>query len=174
MTQAVKPTDGKFAAFTPPFGNMGIRLYSTWKNCRIAFACCHVQHQNRCFFGHVLTVVEENAEATMQVDYASADADEQSSYIGATELVVGDAARLRYVALQDWNRSTYEFSHQRSVVGKDGNLDWVIGTMATRLTKASSKLTSKAWVPMLAFLVSSSPIKTNSSTLIPNKITMHL
>jgi Fe-S cluster assembly protein SufD len=137
MTQAVKPTDGKFAALHAALWEYGVFAYiPRGKTAELPLHVVMYNTKTGASFGHVLTVVEENAEATMQVDYASADADEQSSYIGATELVVGDAARLRYVALQDWNRSTYEFSHQRSVVGKDGNLDWVIGTMGTRLTKA--------------------------------------
>jgi Fe-S cluster assembly protein SufD len=86
--------------------------------------------------GHILVVVEENAQATVVVDYASAEGQTQSAYIGATELLVGDAANLQYVALQDWNRETYEFSHQRARVGRDGNLDWIMGTMGGHLVKA--------------------------------------
>jgi Fe-S cluster assembly protein SufD len=72
----------------------------------------------------------------MLVDYASAEGQSQSAYIGATELIVGDYANLRYVGLQDWNRQTFEFSHQRGRVGRDANLDWVVGTMGGRLVKA--------------------------------------
>ncbi|MYI40654.1 MAG: Fe-S cluster assembly protein SufD [Chloroflexi bacterium] len=86
--------------------------------------------------GHVLVVLEDNAQATMQVEYASAQQARQSAYIGATELIVGAAGNLRYVSLQDWNRQTFEFSHQRGIVGRDAQLDWVNGVMGSRLTKA--------------------------------------
>ena len=66
----------------------------------------------------------------------SSNEQEQSAYIGATELIVGAAANLRYVSLQDWNRETFEFSHQRGIVGRDAQLDWVNGVMGSRLTKA--------------------------------------
>jgi Fe-S cluster assembly protein SufD len=85
--------------------------------------------------GHVLVVVEEAAQATMLVDYISAPGQKQSAYIGATELIVGPAANLRYVGLQDWNRQTYEFSHQRAIVERDGQLDWIVGTMGGELVK---------------------------------------
>jgi Fe-S cluster assembly protein SufD len=91
--------------------------------------------------GHVLVVLEENAQATVQVEYASAEVDRQAAYVGATELLVGDAANLRYVALQNWNRQTYEFSHQQALVGRDANLDWIVGMMGTQLLKAFIEMT---------------------------------
>ncbi|NJL57357.1 SufD family Fe-S cluster assembly protein [bacterium] len=39
------------------------------------------------------------------------------------------------MALQDWNRQTYEFSHQRARVERDGQLDWITGAMGGTLTK---------------------------------------
>src|SRR5690606_38569261 len=51
------------------------------------------------------------------------------------ELLVGDNANLQYVALQDWNRETFEFHHQRARVGRDANLDWIVGTMGGQVVK---------------------------------------
>jgi Fe-S cluster assembly protein SufD len=84
----------------------------------------------------MLVVLEESGQATVLVDYLSAPSETQAAYIGATELLVGDNANLKYVALQDWSRQTFEFSHQRGRVGRDGNLDWIIGTFGSQLTKA--------------------------------------
>jgi Fe-S cluster assembly protein SufD len=137
MTQAVKPTDGKFAALHGALWSYGAFVYVP-RN-KVAELPLHIvmyTTHSGANLGHVLVVVEENAQATVQVDYSSADGTAQSAYIGATELIVGDAANLRYVALQDWNRQTYEFSHQRGIVGRDGQLDWVVGTMGSRLTKS--------------------------------------
>jgi len=137
MTQAVKVDNGKFAALHGALWNHGVFVYVP-RN-KAAELPLHVVSYNTkagASMGHVLVVVEENAQATIQVEYASADSKTQSSYIGATELIVGDAANLRYVSLQDWNRETYEFSHQQGVVGRDAQLDWVNGVMGSRLTKA--------------------------------------
>jgi Fe-S cluster assembly protein SufD len=137
MTQAVKASDGKFAALHGALWNYGAFVYVP-RN-QIADLPLHIVIYNTqagANNAHVLVVVEENAQATVQVDYASAQAETHSAYIGATELIVGDGANLRYVALQEWNRQTYEFSHQRGLVGRDGSLDWVVGTMGSRLTKA--------------------------------------
>ncbi len=137
MTKAVVPGEGKFAALHAALWTHGVFLYVP-RN-KVAELPLHVVMYNThdgASLGHVLVVVEDNAQATMLVDYASADGHSQSTYIGATELLVGNYANLRYVGLQDWNRQTFEFSHQRARVGRDANLDWVVGTMGGRLVKA--------------------------------------
>ncbi len=137
MTKAVLPTDGKFASLHAAMWTHGVFLYVP-KN-KVAELPLHVVMYNTkagATMGHVLVIVEDNAQATMQVEYASAPNTTQSAYIGATELLVNDHANLRYVALQDWDRNTYEFSHQRARVGRDGDLDWIVGVMGTQLTKA--------------------------------------
>ncbi|MCA9884421.1 MAG: Fe-S cluster assembly protein SufD [Anaerolineae bacterium] len=137
MTQAVKPEDGKFASLNAALWDHGILIYvPKGVVAELPIHAVMYNKQSGGHLAHVLVVVEENAQATVQVDYASAEGPTHSSYVGATELIVGDAANLRYVALQEWNRETYEFSHQRALVGASANLDWVIGNMGTRLTKA--------------------------------------
>jgi Fe-S cluster assembly protein SufD len=137
MTKAVVPMEGKFAALHAALWTHGVFLYVP-RN-KVAELPLHVVMYNThdgASLGHALVVIEDNAQATMLVDYASAEGQSQSTYIGATELLVGDYANLRYVALQDWNRQTFEFSHQRARVGRDASLDWVVGTMGGRLVKA--------------------------------------
>ena len=137
MTQAVKPEDGKFASLHGALWHFGVFVHVP--RGKVAELPLHVVIYNTkpgATMGHVLVAVEENAQLTMQVEYASAEQDVQSSYVGATELIAGDAANLRYVSLQGWNRNTYEFSHQKGIAGRDAQLDWVNGVMGSRLTKA--------------------------------------
>ena len=136
MTQAVKPSDGKFAALHAALWTHGVFLYvPRGVAAELPFHVVMYNSHDGATMGHVLVVLEEAAQATILVDYLSAPGAQQSSYIGATELLVGQAANLQYVALQDWNRQTYEFSHQRGLVDRDGNLDWIIGTMGGQLSK---------------------------------------
>jgi Fe-S cluster assembly protein SufD len=137
LGKAVQPEMGKFAALHAALWQNGIFVYVP-RN-KVAELPLHVVIYNTkpgASLLHNLVVIEENAQATIQVEYASAEAEKHSAYFGGTELVVGDAANLRYVSLQEWNRETYDFSHQRAMVGRDGNLDWIIGNMGSRLTKA--------------------------------------
>lgn len=137
LTRAVTPSDGKFAALHTALWDHGVFVHVPRNvSAEMPLHVVCFQTQAGAAVGHVLVVVEDNAQATMQVEYASTDTRQQSAYIGATELIVGDAGNLRYVSLQDWNRETFEFSHQRGVVGRDAQLDWVNGVMGSRLTKA--------------------------------------
>ena len=137
MTRAVQPADGKFAALHAALWDYGVFVHvprNIAAELPLHVVCFNTAAGTA--LGHVLVVLEDNAQATMQVEYASADQASQSAYIGATELIVGAAGNLRYVSLQDWNRETFEFSHQRGIVGRDAQLDWVNGVMGSRLTKA--------------------------------------
>lgn len=137
MTRAVLPGEGKFASLHAALWTHGLFLYvPRGKAVELPLHAVMYNTHDGASLGHILVLLEENAQATLLVDYASAAGKTQSSYIGVTELLVGDAANLQYVALQDWNRQTYEFSHQRAQVGRDANLDWIIGTMGGRLVKA--------------------------------------
>jgi Fe-S cluster assembly protein SufD len=137
MTKAVQPTDGKFAALHGALWTHGVFLYvPRGKAVELPLHVVMYNTEDGASLGHMLVVVEENAQATLLVDYASREGSAHSAYVGATELLLDQAANLQYVALQDWNRQTFEFSHQRARVGRDATLDWIIGTMGGKLVKA--------------------------------------
>jgi len=87
-------------------------------------------------FTHTLVVLEEGAEAVFIDEYASETGDQPALHNGVVELLVGDAANLIYVSLQDFGTNTWMFTHERGRVGRDARLDWVISVMGTRLTKS--------------------------------------
>ena len=136
MTKAVLPHEGKFAALHAALWTHGVFVYVP-RNvaAELPIHVVMFNSQPGATMGHMLVALDENAQATVLVDYVSAASETQSLYVGATELLVGDGANLKYVSLQDWNRATYEFSHMRGRVGRDGNLDWVIGNMGGELVK---------------------------------------
>lgn len=84
---------------------------------------------------YVLAVLEEGARATYLHESTSPDLEGQTLHLGTTELIVGENADLRYVALQNWGEHTFNFGHQRGRIGRYGKLDWVISEMGTRMTK---------------------------------------
>lgn len=136
MADAVMPTDGKLAALHAALWTHGFFLYVP-RRVKVE-GPFHVVFYNRTpgtTLGHVLVVLEDDAQATVQVEYASASSDDPSMFFGATELLVGARANLRYVSLQNWNRTTTEFTHQRGRVGAEATLDWVFGVMGCDLLK---------------------------------------
>ena len=56
--------------------------------------------------GHCLVVLEEDSEATLLAETASSDPTASGLHCGAIEILVGPAARLRYVNLQNWAQAS--------------------------------------------------------------------
>lgn len=136
MTQAVVPHESKFAALHAALWTHGVFIYVP-RNVDVSRPIHVVMYNSQPgqTMGHVLVALDENSQATVLVDYGSVVAEEQSLFVGATELLVGDHANLKFVCLQDWNRATYEFSTLRGRVGRDAHLDWVIGNMGGEFVK---------------------------------------
>ncbi len=136
MTKAVLPSEGKFAALHAALWTHGVFLYVPENVVvELPFHVVMYNTTSGATMGHSLVDIAENAQATILVDYQSPTLETQSAFVGATELLVGDSANLRYVGLQDWNRQTYEFSYQRARVGRDANLDWILGNMGGQFVK---------------------------------------
>jgi Fe-S cluster assembly protein SufD len=72
-----------------------------------------------------LIVLEPGAQAEVWEQYLSASPDLDGVFNVVTELVVGDAARLRYVCGQALSEKAWIFGAQRAEVGRDAYLDWV-------------------------------------------------
>lgn len=137
MTKAVLPSEGKFAALHAAAWTHGLFVYVP-KNVVVDLPLHSIFYNQEigASLGHVLVVLEKGADATVLQEYISAEGTAHTSYIGATELLVGANANLRYVGLQSWGHHFFEFSHGRGHVERDGRLDWVVGSMGSKLTKS--------------------------------------
>lgn len=137
MTKAVKPGDGKFAALQAALWTQGTFLYVP-KGVKVKLPLHSVFYNTTAgmTLGHILVVLEDEAEAIYLHEYLSVPSvTADASYVGATEILLGNYADLKYVSLQDWGRNVYDFRHERGRVGEHGKLDWVMGTMGSKLTK---------------------------------------
>jgi Fe-S cluster assembly protein SufD len=136
MTSVVMPGDGKFAALHAALWTHGVLLYvPRGVTAALPLHSTFYAASAGLTLGHILVVVEDGAQVTYMHEYSSPTLAEQAAYVGATELIVGEGARLQYVGLQHWGRNLYEFSHKRARVRRDGNVDWVVGSMGGKLTK---------------------------------------
>jgi len=90
---------------------------------------------------HILVHVEEGASVTYVHEAASpAEDNAEGLHAGIVELYVGPGANLRFVELQSWGENVWNISHERALVDRDGNLDWIFGAIGSRLTKNFSEL----------------------------------
>ncbi len=73
--------------------------------------------------GRTLIVVDVNAKLTFIDEFTSEPFDERLFYDAATEIVLKDGAKLRYVSLQNWSRNVVHLHKQRADVGRDARLE---------------------------------------------------
>lgn len=75
-------------------------------------------------YARTLIVLEEGAEAEVWEQALSAGPEADGLVNTVVEIVVGQNAKLHYVAAQDLSEKTWVFSSQRAIVERDGHLDW--------------------------------------------------
>jgi Fe-S cluster assembly protein SufD len=73
--------------------------------------------------GRTLVVVGANASVTYLDEYTSDPIGERLFYNAATEIILKDGARLRYVSLQNWSRDVAHMNRLRAHLGKDSRLE---------------------------------------------------
>jgi len=75
-------------------------------------------------FGHLVVNVEPFARAVVVLEYGGS-----ATYADNVELVVGDAASLAVVSLQDWADDAVHLSHHHAQLGKDAGLSHTAVTL---------------------------------------------
>ena len=82
--------------------------------------------QNVAGFPRTLIIIEPGAEATVVQKFVGGDG-AISLHAAGTEVFVKDGGRLHYISYQDFNPNVYDFTLKRARVGRDAEIDWVIG-----------------------------------------------
>jgi Fe-S cluster assembly protein SufD len=73
--------------------------------------------------GRTLIVVDTNAKVTFLDEYTSEPIGERLAHHAATEIVLKDGAKLRYVSLQNWSRDVMQQNKIRARLGRDARLE---------------------------------------------------
>lgn len=143
LGQIVSPDEGKFAALTGAFAKQGVLLYVP-RNVIIdqpLHSVIWAAGVGLANLYHTLIYLEDGASATFIQESASPDETGGQTLVGGNvEVHVGANAQLRFVELQSLGRHVWNFTHERSRVERDGNLDWIFGAIGSHLTKNFSEL----------------------------------
>jgi len=73
--------------------------------------------------GRTLIVVDVNAKVTFVDEYTSEPIGERLAHHAATEIVLKDGAKLRYVSLQNWSRDVVQQNKIRARLSRDARLE---------------------------------------------------
>ncbi len=143
MTEAVTPADDIFAALHAAFWTGGSLLYVP-SGVRLEvplFSLIGLDRHGQVDLSHTLVVLEEGAEATLIRETARrVDHQYAALHIGALEVFVAQGARFRMVNIQNWDESTWHFSRERAIVGRDASLQWTVGGLGSRLAKVNQEV----------------------------------
>ncbi len=144
LTQAVTPGDDIFAALHAAFWAGGTLLYVP-KGVRLEaplFNLVGLTQPVGVDMNHTLVVLEDGAEATLVRETASRRPDDAGPalHAGALEVFLGQGAKLRLVNIQNWDESTWHFSRERAIVGRDAAIQWTVGGLGSRLAKVNQEV----------------------------------
>jgi Fe-S cluster assembly protein SufD len=87
---------------------------------------------------HTVVVLGKNARATVIDEQLSDVPQGIASHLGATEVFLGEDAKLVYATLQDWGRNVYDYSNHRAQIGRGAELQWVQTVLGSRMAKANA------------------------------------
>ncbi len=134
MTQAVKPEHNKFTALNAALWDTGALIYVP-KNTKVELPLHVILNQGTGVGGyhHTLLIAEPGSEVTVVDDLIGGKDGLQSTVV---ELVMKDNSIVRYMNLQDFDHSTWNFITGRALMGKDTDLRWIQVSWGSRLTKA--------------------------------------
>ncbi|HXF64046.1 MAG TPA: Fe-S cluster assembly protein SufD [Caldilineaceae bacterium] len=135
MTEVVKPDRNKFAALHAALWNSGAFIYVP-DNTRVELPLQVILHQATPGVGgyhHTLLVAGQSAEVTVVDDLLGGENGLQSSVV---ELYLHDNSVVRYMNLQDFEHSTWNFLTGRAAMHRNADLRWIQVSWGSRLTKA--------------------------------------
>lgn len=143
MTEAVKASDDLFAALHGAFWTGGVLLYVP-KGVRLEsplFSLNGLANEGTVDFGHTLVILEEGAEATLVQETAGSGRGQTPGlHVGSMELIQARGSRLRLVNIQNWDATTWHFSRDRAIVGRDASIQWTVGGLGGRLAKVNQEV----------------------------------
>lgn len=85
-------------------------------------------------FEHTLIIVEKNAYCHFIEGCSAPKYSVNNLHAGAVELYVKEGATLRYSTIENWSKNMYNLNTKRSIVDKDGTIEWVSGSFGSKVS----------------------------------------
>jgi len=86
-------------------------------------------------FPRTLIVAEANSHVAYVDEFGSPDFDEPTVSLGAVEVIARDGADVQYVAMQQWGAGVHHLSIQRTIAGRDSNLDTLVVNLGASVAR---------------------------------------
>ncbi len=91
-------------------------------------------------FPHLIVALDAGAEATVVEEYVSPGEPGMGVAVGATEVSVGQGARLHLATFLRWGGNVWHFGTERVRVARDGRFHWTMAALGGKLTKVNLEM----------------------------------
>ncbi len=85
-------------------------------------------------FEHTLIIVDKGASVHYIEGCSAPRYSSNSLHAGCVEIFVHEGARARYSSIENWRRNTYNLNTKRSLVERNGIMEWVSGNLGSGVT----------------------------------------
>lgn len=142
LGSVVPDDEGKFSALAAAMATDGVLVFvPSGVNVEVPLhSMLWAPGSDLAVFSRVLIVIEDGASATVIHEMSSPAGEEAALHAGIVEISVGANAQFTFAEVQDWGDHVWNFTHERSRVGRDGQMDWIFGAAGSHLTKNFSEL----------------------------------
>jgi len=81
-----------------------------------------------------LIIAEENSKVHYIEGCSAPQYTRNNLHSGCVEVYVGNNAHVQYSTVQNWSKNTYNLNTKRAKVSKNGTMEWVSGSMGSKVT----------------------------------------
>ncbi len=85
-------------------------------------------------FEHTMIIVEKGAKLHFIEGCSAPKYNVNNLHAGCVELFVKEDATLRYSTIENWSKNMYNLNTKRSVVDKNGTIEWVSGSFGSKVS----------------------------------------
>ncbi len=138
MTEAVTPQENKFTALHGAFWSGGTFLYVP-ENVEVALplrSFVWAETPGTGIFAHTLLIAEPGATVVLIDTWASPTVEEPLIASNVVEIIAKEGAQVRYIQLQDWGYSVWNFTTQRALLQQDAVVNTLNVSLGSKLSKA--------------------------------------
>jgi Fe-S cluster assembly protein SufB len=135
MTKCVPPQDNKFSALHGAIWSGGSFLYVP-KGVKVDLplqAYFRMEGAGEGTFEHTLIIADEGSDVNYIEGCTAQTYSVNSMHSAVVEIFVKEGAKARYTTVQNWSKDVYNLNTKRAVVGAEGTVEWVGGSMGAKV-----------------------------------------
>ncbi|HEX5417234.1 MAG TPA: Fe-S cluster assembly protein SufD [Chloroflexota bacterium] len=139
LTKNVAVDYNKFAALNTAFWSGGVFLYVP-RRVEVTLPLQALNYMARpgvANLSRALIVAEPDSDVVLVDQWLGTDQESQGFASNVQEVFVGAGARVRYYTLQEWGRNVWNFSVNRTVLGRDSTSNSLVVAFGGRFHKAN-------------------------------------